>query len=272
MARVRGCGLPVPRGERQVRGTDETILPPYWIKNIKGAKIGFIGMTLKDTPNIVTASGIEGLDFTDEVETANALSRAQGAGRQRRSSCSSTRAASPSQQTWTDPATGTIHSVNANYDSTCEKGGALTRPARSSTSPAGSTRPSTWSSRGHTHAPYVCNIPDPAGQQRMVTSASSFGRLVTEHDLRLRPAHPGHRPPSVESSQRHRRPHQRQGRRRSRASSATTRRWSRPIANRVLGTITTDVTDTANAGSVNLRASPSSATSSPTPSWPTRRR
>ena len=30
-------------------------------------------MTLKDTPNIVTASGIEGLEFTDEVQTANAL-------------------------------------------------------------------------------------------------------------------------------------------------------------------------------------------------------
>ena len=33
---------------------------------------------------------------------------------------------------------------------------------------------------GHTHQPYVCNIPDPAGRPRMVTSASSFGRVVTE--------------------------------------------------------------------------------------------
>ena len=36
---------------------------------------------------------------------------------------------------------------------------------------------------GHTHQPYVCNIPDPAGADRMVTSASSFGRLVTETSL-----------------------------------------------------------------------------------------
>jgi len=54
-------------------GTNTTILPSYAIKNIKGAKIGFIGMTLKDTPGIVTASGVAGLDFTDEVKTANAL-------------------------------------------------------------------------------------------------------------------------------------------------------------------------------------------------------
>ncbi|HEX5428064.1 MAG TPA: 5'-nucleotidase C-terminal domain-containing protein, partial [Pedococcus sp.] len=37
---------------------------------------------------------------------------------------------------------------------------------------------------GHTHQPYVCNIPDPAGQPRLVTSASSFGRLFTETDLK----------------------------------------------------------------------------------------
>jgi 2',3'-cyclic-nucleotide 2'-phosphodiesterase (5'-nucleotidase family) len=33
---------------------------------------------------------------------------------------------------------------------------------------------------GHTHQPYVCDIADPAGNPRQVTSASSFGRVVTE--------------------------------------------------------------------------------------------
>jgi 5'-nucleotidase len=36
---------------------------------------------------------------------------------------------------------------------------------------------------GHTHQPYVCNVPDPKGQQRLVTSASSFGRLFTQTNL-----------------------------------------------------------------------------------------
>ena len=36
---------------------------------------------------------------------------------------------------------------------------------------------------GHTHQPYVCDIKDPAGQDRMVTSASSFGRLFTDTEL-----------------------------------------------------------------------------------------
>ena len=44
--------------------------------------VGFIGMTLKNTPRMVRPSGVQGLDFTDEAATANALVprlRAQGA-------------------------------------------------------------------------------------------------------------------------------------------------------------------------------------------------
>jgi 5'-nucleotidase len=33
---------------------------------------------------------------------------------------------------------------------------------------------------GHTHTAYTCDIPDPDGQARLVTSASSFGRLYTD--------------------------------------------------------------------------------------------
>ena len=36
---------------------------------------------------------------------------------------------------------------------------------------------------GHTHQPYVCSVKDPAGQPRLLTSASSFGRLFTETNV-----------------------------------------------------------------------------------------
>lgn len=36
---------------------------------------------------------------------------------------------------------------------------------------------------GHTHQPYVCDVKDPRGRARLVTSASSFGRLFTQTDL-----------------------------------------------------------------------------------------
>ena len=36
---------------------------------------------------------------------------------------------------------------------------------------------------GHTHQPYVCDVKDPKGQDRLLTSASSFGRLFTDTEL-----------------------------------------------------------------------------------------
>src|SRR5918997_5683415 len=43
--------------------TGRPLLAPYAIKRFRGVKVGFIGMTLKGTPNIVSPSGIQGLDF-----------------------------------------------------------------------------------------------------------------------------------------------------------------------------------------------------------------
>ncbi|MFC1777846.1 bifunctional metallophosphatase/5'-nucleotidase [Pseudomonadota bacterium] len=53
--------------------TGETIFPPYTIRNYNGVKVVFIGLTLKGTPEIVSPGGIAGLTFNDEVETVNAL-------------------------------------------------------------------------------------------------------------------------------------------------------------------------------------------------------
>jgi 5'-nucleotidase len=150
-------------------GTSETILPAYSIENVRGAKIGFIGMTLEETPDIVTAAGVAGLDFKDEVETANALVpvlRAQGVNA----------IVVLIHQGGTPPS-------SAAYNAACGNGAEIAAnspiiPIAQNLDPAIDLIVS-----GHTHAPYVCNIPDPAGQSRMVTSASSFGRLYTETNL-----------------------------------------------------------------------------------------
>ena len=175
----KGADFPFLAANVTYTGTDKTILPPYSIKKVNGAKIGFIGMTLEDTPNIVTKSGVEGLSFTDEVETANKLVPVL-----RKKGVNAIvvlvhEGGFPaSKQNWTDPATGTTYSVNANYDYTCQKGGVLSGPI---VDIAGALDPAIdMVVSGHTHAPYVCDIKDPAGQQRLVTSASSFGRLVTD--------------------------------------------------------------------------------------------
>jgi 5'-nucleotidase len=53
--------------------TGETIFPRYAVKTVDGVKVAFIGMTLEGTPGIVTPSGVAGLTFFDEADTVNAL-------------------------------------------------------------------------------------------------------------------------------------------------------------------------------------------------------
>jgi 5'-nucleotidase len=53
--------------------TGETLFPGVTVKNYQGVKVAFIGMTLEGTPSIVTQSGVAGLTFHDEVDTVNAL-------------------------------------------------------------------------------------------------------------------------------------------------------------------------------------------------------
>lgn len=55
------------------QATSQTLLPAYGIKDFLGTRVAFIGMTLENTPSIVSPSGVAGLDFNDEADTVNAL-------------------------------------------------------------------------------------------------------------------------------------------------------------------------------------------------------
>lgn len=225
--------------------TGKTILPAYAIKKVGGAKIGFIGMTLKSTPDIVTASGVAGLTFTDEVETANALVpklRAQGV---KAIVVLLHQGANMPKETWTDPTTGTTYSVNASYDYVCQGGGAMT-PDSPIIDIAKRLDPEIdMVVTGHTHNPYVCDIPDPAGRSRLVTSASSFGRLFTETDLK----YSMRTHDIVRSSVKGTNMLVTRDVAKDPAETSIINTYSdlvKPIASRVLGTISTDVDRTEN--------------------------
>ena len=51
----------------------QTVLPAFAIRTVAGQDIAFIGLTLKNTPSVVTPAGVAGLSFTDEVATVNSL-------------------------------------------------------------------------------------------------------------------------------------------------------------------------------------------------------
>ncbi|KQZ90115.1 multifunctional 2',3'-cyclic-nucleotide 2'-phosphodiesterase/5'-nucleotidase/3'-nucleotidase [Phycicoccus sp. Root563] len=225
----------------------DTILPAYSIQNVHGAKIGFIGMTLKDTPNIVTKSGVEGLEFKDEVQTANSL-----VPELRRKGVNAIvvlihQGGNPAKESWVGP-DGKTYSVNPTYDYTCDKGGQLDIPSSPILGIAANLDPAIdMVVSGHTHQPYVCNIPDPKGQPRLVTSASSFGRLFTETDLKYDTRTRDIVRASVKGSNM-------VVTRDVPKDAAQTRLIAQyktlvaPIASRVLGSASTDVVRTTNAG------------------------
>jgi len=177
-----GASFPYLAANVVETATGKPILPAYTIKKFNGAKVAFIGMTLEGTPSIVTAAGVAGLSFKDEADTANALVpvlKAQGVNA---IVVLLHEGGNLSRMPWTDPATGVTSQVSADYDYVCGRGGTLSGPLldiNSRLDPAIDMIVS-----GHTHQPYVCALPDKANKPRLVTSASSFGRLYTETNVK----------------------------------------------------------------------------------------
>jgi 5'-nucleotidase len=66
-----GINFPMVAANVYDKSTGNLILDPYTIKEIGGAKIGFIGVTTQETPTMIVQTGNENLQITDEVEAIN---------------------------------------------------------------------------------------------------------------------------------------------------------------------------------------------------------
>ncbi|MFC4030158.1 bifunctional metallophosphatase/5'-nucleotidase [Streptomyces polygonati] len=166
----QGADYPILSANVVNEQTGRPLLQPYVVKNVKGVKVGFIGVTLKGTPNIVTAAGVAGLKFLDEAETVNKYTKVL-------------------KQQGVNAVVALIHEggvpVSGSYNYNCDAGGAGTGISGPIVDIAKKISPDVDALvTGHTHNSYVCTIPDPAGHPRLVTSASSFGRLYTELDMK----------------------------------------------------------------------------------------
>lgn len=67
----RGASFPYVSANVVDAQTGLPILPPYVIKQVRGMPIAFIGAVLKQTPSIVTPTGVAGLLFLDEADSIN---------------------------------------------------------------------------------------------------------------------------------------------------------------------------------------------------------
>lgn len=67
----RGANFPYVNANVVDVNSGEPILPPYVVKRIRGMPVAFIGAVLKETPTIVTPSGVAGVAFLDEAAAIN---------------------------------------------------------------------------------------------------------------------------------------------------------------------------------------------------------
>jgi 5'-nucleotidase len=141
------------------------ILPPIDIKFIGGVPVGFVGLTLEGTAAIVNPAGISTVRFTDEVQTANKWGRllrlfgvkaqvllvheggAQTAATPGVSDC----------KNFTGPIVPIVAGLNPEFGLVVS---------------------------GHTHRFYSCSLPNTKGTS-VVTSAGSNGQLITDVDYSI---------------------------------------------------------------------------------------
>ncbi|MFE4451871.1 bifunctional metallophosphatase/5'-nucleotidase [Streptomyces sp. NPDC056796] len=174
--KFKGADFPYLAANVTNEKTGKPVLKPYTVWKKNGVKIGFIGVTLEGTPNIVTANGVKGLKFHDEIETVNKYAKEL-------------------DRQGVKSIVALIHEggapASASYNYDCDSPGAGDGISGPIVEIAKGISPKVDALvTGHTHQAYVCTIPDPSGKPRMVTSASSFGKLYTDttltYDLRTK--------------------------------------------------------------------------------------
>ena len=163
-----GANFPFLAANVVYKDTGEPILPASTVKTVGGVKVGFIGLTLEGTPLIVSANGIQTVNFLDEATTINAAAqdlRSQGV-----------------RTIVVLLHEGGFQSVSMNpstIDTCTGMSGAvvdIVHQLHASISMVVS---------GHTHSAYNCLLPNRDEIPIPVSSASSFGRLVTDIDMTL---------------------------------------------------------------------------------------
>ncbi|MCG8920829.1 5'-nucleotidase C-terminal domain-containing protein [Lentzea sp. DG1S-22] len=142
-------------------------LPPFWVEIRDGMPIGFIGMPLKDVPILVDPNGIKDLQFGDEVKAANRYANLLDAigvksivllvhqGDQVTSSGGGPNACNVAAN---NPGSYIATNVSPKIDAVFS---------------------------GHSHQHYNCVIKDPAGNPRPFIEGLAFGRELSVVDLKI---------------------------------------------------------------------------------------
>lgn len=148
-----------------------TLFPATGIKTFGEGKnkvvIGFVGLTLKATPELVAPGGIKGLRFGDEAAAIN-------------------RAVPVLRKEGADAIVVLLHQGGAQSDTSnpnaCTGFDGAILPILKKLDPRVDVVIS-----GHTHQAYICSMPRSDAHPLLLSSAGSYGRLVTRMVLKIDP-------------------------------------------------------------------------------------
>jgi 5'-nucleotidase len=147
--------LRIPAGTRERR----RLFPAFSIETFDGVRVGFIGLTLRTAPQLVSPAGVRGLTFQPEAQAANDAARTL---RERGVHAVVVLIHEGGNPTGTDingcqgfagPIIDIVRGMSDDIDVVVS---------------------------GHTHQAYNCTIGN-----KLVTSAASYGRLITDIDLQI---------------------------------------------------------------------------------------
>jgi 5'-nucleotidase len=157
-----------------VDATGKTLFPAYGVKEFPSVsgrppvplKVGFIGEVLESTPTIVTPTGVAGLTFQDEADAAN-------------------RAVAELDDQGVKVSVLVIHQGGFQSSGAALNGCAGNLAGSDIAEIASRLDPSIKVIvSAHTHAEYRCTI-TVGGVTRLITSASSFGRVLSDITLTI---------------------------------------------------------------------------------------
>jgi 5'-nucleotidase len=140
---------------------DDTLFPGYQVETFDDVPVGIIGLVLSDAPSVISPEAIEGLSFADEAEVINGV-------------------VEKLQKEGVETFVVLIHeggrptAEQASFDDCGDLEGPIVDIVEQTDSAVDVFV------TGHSHQTYICTI-----DGALVTSAMSYGRLLTEIDLTI---------------------------------------------------------------------------------------
>ncbi|KOV79402.1 bifunctional UDP-sugar hydrolase/5'-nucleotidase [Nocardia sp. NRRL S-836] len=165
--KYEGANFPILGANVTNAKTGLPALPPFWVEFRDGMPIGFIGMPLKDVPLLVDPNGIKELQFGDEVKAANRYANFLDA----------------------IGVKSIVLLVHQGDQVTASTGGpnacnvAANNPGSYIAANVSPKIDAVFS--GHSHQHYNCVVKDPAGNPRPFIEGLAFGRELSVVDLKI---------------------------------------------------------------------------------------